>query len=250
MIETRDSDGIRVLTLAHGKANVLDTEFFGALEGALAAAASEAVKAVVLTGTGSIFSAGVDLYRVVNGGKAYLEIFLPALSLGLERLFTFSKPVVAAVNGHAIAGGCILACACDVRIGARGNGRIGVPELRVGVPFPAAALEVVRFAVGEQKLPRLVFGGATYSPDEALALGLLDRVVEPESLMDSAFSEARALSQLGARAFAFSKKQVRQQTVETIHRRSEQSDLDVLGMWSSPDTQAAIRTYLKATLGR
>ena len=250
MIETRDSSDVRILRLAHGKANVLDTELFAALEGALAAAETEAVKAVVLTGTGNIFSAGVDLYRVVNGGRAYLEEFLPALSLGLLRLFTFSKPVVAAVNGHAIAGGCVLACACDARVGARGSGRIGVPELRVGVPFPAAALEVVRFTVGDQRLSQLVFGGATYLADEAQALGLLDHVVDPENLLDTAISEAQRLSQIEARVFAFSKRQIRQQAVETIRRESQQSDSEVLAMWSAPDTQAAIRAYLDATLGR
>ena len=109
MIETADYDGIAVLTLDNGPVNALDLELLSAVPGSLAAVAD--ARAVVLTGSGRSFSAGVDLKQIIDGGLPYVEKFLPALSLAMLTVFEHPKPVVAAVNGHALAGGCVLAAA-------------------------------------------------------------------------------------------------------------------------------------------
>ena len=101
------------------------------------------VKAVILTGTGSSFSAGVDLFRVVKDGPEYGRRVLPRARRLLRAALTLPKPMIAAINGHAIAGGCILAACCDHRIMVEGTGRIGIPELAVGVPFPALPLQIM-----------------------------------------------------------------------------------------------------------
>jgi enoyl-CoA hydratase len=119
MIETADYDGIVILTLNNGPVNALDLELLTAVPERLAAVADS--RAVVLTGSGRSFSAGVDLKRTVDGGLPYVEKFLSSLSLAMLTLFEHPKPVVAAVNGHALAGGCVLAAACDIRLGARGR---------------------------------------------------------------------------------------------------------------------------------
>ena len=124
-----------------------------------------AAKAVVVTGQGRMFSAGVDLPRLVAGGAAYAREFVPAMNHAFETLFAFTKPLVAAVNGHAIAGGCVLACCADYRIMAREPGRIGVPELLVGVPFPVVPLEIVRFATPPQHVQALIYRGLTLAAD-------------------------------------------------------------------------------------
>src|SRR4051812_19623705 len=147
MIELTQHGEVAVLRMAHGKANVLDLEFCNALAARFEDYRQSPAKALVLTGSGRIFSAGVDLVRLVDEGAPYVRAFLPALNRAIETLFSVLKPVVAAVNGHAIAGGCILACAADQRLMARDSGRIGIPELLVGVPFPVVPLEVMRFAV-------------------------------------------------------------------------------------------------------
>ena len=147
MIEIKHDDGIAVLTLTHGKANALDIEFCETLAGRFIELRGSDAKAVVVTGQGKIFSAGVDLIRLSEGGADYIRRFLPALHKLYDAVFYHPKPVVAAINGHAVAGGCVLACCADRRIMARESGRIGVTELLVGVPFPALAFEIVRFAV-------------------------------------------------------------------------------------------------------
>src|SRR5690349_19316107 len=141
MIERSEHEGITTLRLAHGKASALDLELVEGLALLVAEVAQSDTRAVILTGTGSIFSAGVDLFRLVDGGRDYADRFVPALSRMLLELFAFPKPLIIAANGHAIAGGCIFTLAGDYRMMAAGNGRIGIPELLVGVPFPPSVIE-------------------------------------------------------------------------------------------------------------
>ena len=245
-----DRPPIAVLRLDHGKASALDTELLGALDGALAELEASDAAALVLTGTGRIFSAGVDLFRVLDGGEAYLGEFLPALSNALRRLFVFPRPVVAAVNGHAIAGGCILAAACDLKVMAEGDGRIGVPELRVGVPFPTVPLEVLRFAVPPQHLQAMAYVGRTYSPEEALAWGLVDEVAPPEELLPRALETARRLAAIPADSFAATKRHLRRPALERIAAYEDEVEPEVAGLWSRPDVHDHIRDYLDRTLGK
>ena len=144
MVELETREDIALLRLAHGKVSAFDLELLERIAEELDNIEASSSRAVVITGSGGTFSAGVDLFRVLDGGESYLRQFLPALTRVLIRLYTFPRPVVAAINGHAIAGGCVLACACDYRLMAIGRGTIGVPELVVGVPFPLIALEILR----------------------------------------------------------------------------------------------------------
>lgn len=134
---------------------------------------------MVLTGAGRGFSAGVDLKRIVAGGPAYVAEFLPALSSAFLAVFEHPRLVVAAVNGHALAGGRVLAAACDVRL--MSCGTIGLTELAAGVPFPTVPLEVMRHATGAA-VDRLVLTAARLDPQEAHRTGLVDEVVTGDLL--------------------------------------------------------------------
>src|SRR2546430_567265 len=144
MIELTYHGDVTVLRMTHGKANALDLELCNALTARLEEYRQSAAKALVITGSGRMFSAGVDLLRVATEGAPYVRVFLPAVNRAFETLFSLLKPVVAAVNGHAIAGGCIIACAADHRLMARDGGRIGIPALLGGVPCPVVPLEIMR----------------------------------------------------------------------------------------------------------
>jgi len=248
MIGDKTDDGVAVLTLRHGKANALDIEFCEAIAARFAELAHSDVKAVVLTGQGKIFSAGVDLIRLSAGGADYVRKFLPALHKLFEAVFYHPKPVVAAINGHAIAGGCVLACCADRRIMAREAGRIGTTELLVGVPFPALAFEIVRFAVPRHYLPEVTLSGATYTTDEALQRGWIDEVAEPGTLIDDAIAVARELALLSPAAFAQTKKQIRQPVTERVAQSGQATDQAATEIWAAPETLAYIRDYVARTL--
>jgi len=252
MIHRQDHDDVAFLRLAHGKVSALDVELLEGLSASLDELERSPARAAVLTGSGRCFSAGVDLFRVLEGGAAYLDRFLPLLTSTFRRLFTFPRPVVAALNGHAIAGGCILAAACDLRVMARGGdgsgGRVGVPELLVGVPFPLLALEILRFATPGARLGELVLGGATWAPDEALRRGLVDELVEPEGLEARALDLARGLAALPAESFRITKAALRRPYLERFERDGARVDAEVAAAWASDEGQAAIRAYLERTL--
>ena len=236
MIERSESDGIVTLRLAHGKASAMDIELCDELRRQLGA--SRDARAIILTGTGSIFSAGVDLFRMLEEGAAYVERFWPALSAVLEDLFLFPRPVVAAANGHAIAGGCRMVAACDYRL--MSGGKIGVPELLVGVPFPLIALEILTFAAGRDA-QQLAYSGATLPPEEARAKGLIDEVAGADALLPRAREVAQQLAAIPPESFRLTKLAL---------RRRESHDSEALAVWSRPEIHAHIRDYLSRTIGR
>ena len=243
MIERSEDNGIVILRLNHKKASALDVELLEALGRELAAA--EDARAVILTGSGSIFSAGVDLFRIVDEGADYVRRFFPLLRDVVRQLFAMPNPVVAAANGHAIAGGAILVYACDYRLMAAGNGRIGTPELLVGVPFPTAALEIVRFAARD--FQRLVYTGRTLLPDEALAGGLIDEIVAPDVLDARARELAAQLAAIPRDSFRLTKAQLRAPAIEAM-RLGDVNDAQALAVWCDPAIHQGIRDYLSRTV--
>lgn len=248
MIERTTNDGILTLRFAHGKVSALDIELVDALARAIAEAGVSDARAIILTGSGSSFSAGVDLFRLVDGGPEYVERFVPALSRMLLDLFTLDKPVVAAINGHAIAGGAIVAILADHRIMANGSGRIGVPELLVGVPFPPAVLEMLRFAVPMPALQSLVYSGRTMNAGDALAAGVIDEVAEYEALLQRADETARRLAALPRPVFRLTKRQLRDIAADRARGFASKYDHEMLDIWKSPERHAAIRDYLAKTV--
>jgi enoyl-CoA hydratase len=249
VIEQTQHGDVAVLRIAHGKANALDLELCEALTLQLGECARSEARALVVTGEGKMFSAGLDLVRLLAGGSAYTRAFVPVFSRTFETLFTFPKPVVAAVNGHAIAGGAVLACAADYRMMAREPGRIGIPELLVGVPFPVVPLEIMRFSTPPHFLQSLAYRGATYSADEALGRGIVDAVADPDRLLDEAVATAASLAAIPSPAFALTKRLMREPAMRRI-RAGAAIDAEVVDAWASEEILGAIRGYVAKTLKR
>lgn len=248
MIERTDNDGITTLRLAHGKASALDLELVEGFARVIAEVAASDTRAVIVTGTGSIFSAGVDLFRLVDGGREYADRFVPALSRMLLELFAFPRPLIMAVNGHAIAGGCIFTLAGDYRLMAAGNGRIGMPELLVGVPFPPSVIEAIRFALPRQHLQMLMYTGRTFPPDDALRLGIVDEIVDAASLSARAEEMARHYAALPMHAFILAKRQLRDKAIDRARHYGHELDAEVQALWGDPATIEGVRAYLAKTV--
>jgi enoyl-CoA hydratase len=249
MFTREDAGSVAVLRLAHGKVSALDLELCDALSAEVDTIAAGSPSALVITGTGSVFSAGVDLFRVIDGGADYLGRFLPAMRRFFHTLLTFPKPAVAAVNGHAIAGGCIIAAACDHRIMAIGDGRIGVPELSVGVPFPTLPFVIVGARVVPSAFRQLVFGARLVAAADAVTLGLADEVSEPALLIGRACQHAESLAAIPPLTYALTKRTFNTPLLERVNAESA-LNAEAQQAWSSPDVQARIRAYLSETLRR
>ena len=246
MIEVSHQDSIAILRMANGKANAMSLEFCELLSVRFEELATSSAHAIVITGTGKIFSAGVDLVRLLDGGPAYIGKFLPALCRMFLSVFSCPKPVVAAINGHAIAGGCVLACAADRRLMAQDGGRIGVTELLVGVPFPSIALEIMRCATAPRYFSDVILSAATYLPAEAMGRGLIDDTVDAGILLDRALERAHALAALPPAAFAITKHQIRQAALERAKLDASRAEIEQI--WTAPDTLNHIRDYVARTL--
>lgn len=240
MLDVEQRPGVTLVRLRHGKVNALDLELLRALSAVMRDLDGNG--AVVITGAGSAFSAGVDLNRVVAGGRPYVQEFLPALSDAFLAVFDHPGPVLAAINGHAVAGGCVLAAACDVRM--MSLGQIGLAELSVGVPFPPTAMEILRHAIGPA-VGRLVLTAALLDASQAQAIGLVHEVTGPDVLLDSAIDRAQRMAQIPAGVFALSKRQLQRPARERIAARRG-DDETVLATWSSDHTRDAIARYLDA----
>jgi enoyl-CoA hydratase len=214
VIESTTKDGVAVLAMRHGKANALDTELCQALCGALDDVAAEGAAAVVLTGTGTVFSAGVDLKRVTAEREEYVATFLPELRLAFTRWTVM----------------------------ARGPGRAGVTELLVGVPFPAVALELLRLRAGDAQARPLALSGATFGAGEALARGLVDEAVPAAELAGRSLAAAQRLAALGP-AFGITKRQLRQRFLARVHDLAV-LDAEVDAIWKAPATLERIQCFM------
>jgi enoyl-CoA hydratase len=213
------ADGVAVLTLDDGKANVLSLEMLAAINDALdQAAADDAV--VVLTGRPGIFSGGFDLKVLRAGGEDAARMLEEGFELSL-RLLEFPSPVIIACSGHAVAMGLFILLSADYRIGVDGTFKIVANEAAIGMTMPWAAIEITRYRVAPAHLHRVLALAETYTPAEAVAAGILDRVVAEPDLRRSALELAALYAGLDRTAHEATKLRVREEAVGAIQEGLE-----------------------------
>jgi enoyl-CoA hydratase len=232
------ADGVTIVRFDNAPVNALDLDVLEVI----IASMGRAEGPVVITGAGRSFSAGVDLRALIDGGSDYAERFVTALSDAFLAIFDHPAPVIAAINGHAIAGGCVLAMCADVRL--MSGGTIGLTELAVGVPFPVAALEICRDAMGISA-PRAALQAKTIDADTALARGWIDAVVPKDELLSQALAAARELGKYSPAAYAATKKQLHQPARAAIDAGAA-TDADVRASWISEETRSRITGFLES----
>jgi enoyl-CoA hydratase len=238
MIRTETTDGIRTLVLANGKAHALDGPLLIALTAALEDAAQTAPRGLVLTAEGSIFCAGIDLVALHGSERAKVQELLDALYDACRALFAYPHPVVAALNGHAIAGGALLSLACDHRVMAEGAGKWGLSESALGLSIPAYGIEIVRYALPRPVAEKLMYSGSVYPAYKAHDMGALDQLVDPQQLAPRAMEWITNVTS-SLPAFADLKSKLRGPTLAAMeHARAQ--DGDWLALWFSEPTQAKL----------
>lgn len=236
MLNVQPHDGVTLVELEHGPVNALDLD----LCEAITAAFGKVQGPVVLTGSGRSFSAGVDLRQVVEGGPDYVDRFLRALSVSLAAVFTYPAPTVAAVNGHAVAGGCLLALACDARL--MSAGKIGLTEVSVGVSFPPVALGIARHTLGVG-IDRAVLRAELVDTNEAHRIGMVDELVDADVLRDEAQRRAVRLGAHPPAAYREAKLALRRPVLAAA---ADGDQAAVIAQWNSSETQALLAAQLEA----
>jgi enoyl-CoA hydratase len=214
LVQYAQEGSIAVITMDDGKANALSPAMLEAIGSAFDKAEKDA-KAVILAGRPGRFCAGFDLKIMMTGPDAAMSMIMKGGELFL-RLYEFPKPIVMAVTGHAMAGGILLAATGDIRIGARGDFKLGLNEVQNNMPVPVLAHELARDRLTAKELLPAVAHAKIYDPDAAVEAGWLDLAVEGENLASEAMATATKLGALPAFAYATSKKSLRTQTIEYI----------------------------------
>jgi enoyl-CoA hydratase/carnithine racemase len=223
--------------LERGKVNALDEEVVDELAECFRGLARDPdVRSVVLVGTGKFFSFGFDIPGFLGHSKEAFLAYLRKFAALYRDLFAHPKPVVAALNGHAVAGGCMLALACDARLMAAGKGKVALNEIAFGSSLFAGSVEMLRYLVGGRNAERVACSGAMYAPEEALALGLVDRVVPEASLLEAAREVARVHGAKEPAAFRSVKALLRGPVLEEMARREEASLREFVEIWYSERT--------------
>jgi len=210
-LRIEDRGGVRVLSLSRGKANALTTPFCEELRAAAHEAQEDpAVRGVVLTSASpKIFCAGFDLAELAHAEPSAFAQFIRKFDTLFFDLYLLGKPLVAALTGHAVAGGALLAATADFRFAADGPGTIGLPEVTLGVHVPRHCVEAMRATVGEQALTHWALLGETMPFAEARDLGAIDRIVPPAALVDEAVAFAGRLAGASSEVYAAIKRDLR-----------------------------------------
>jgi enoyl-CoA hydratase/carnithine racemase len=237
-IEIDRDDGIAVATMSRGKVNAFNLAFIKELREALDSMADDAaVEGAVLTGRGKFFSFGFDVPEMYDFSPDEFTGFVEEYCESYRELFLFPKPLVAAINGHCVAGGCILALACDARVLAADVAKMALNEVTFGSSIFAGAVEMLRFAAGSTNASQVLLTGKMYKGAEAAALGLADEVAAAEQVAARACEVARTLAANGGPAFGSLKRLLREPVAKNWMRRERDAIAEFVDIWYSPATR-------------
>jgi enoyl-CoA hydratase len=200
-------EGIGIVTINRPQAlNTLNIEVFRELDALFKEIENDpAIRVVILTGEGKAFVAGVDIREMKDNDDVTIQKFIKVARRAGDRIYNLSKPVIAAINGYAFGGGDELALACDLRLAAD-NARFGQQEINLGIVPGGGGISRLARLVGMTRAKEVVFTGDAIDARTALEIGLINRVVPPERLMEEAKALAKKLLTKSGTALAYAKK--------------------------------------------
>ncbi len=236
------SDGIATVRIERGKVNALNGTVVSELRDVFQGLETDgSVRSVILTGTGRFFSFGFDIPEFLNYSKDEFGGYLDAFTDFYRYLFRYPKPVVAALNGHTVAGGCMMAIACDHRLMADGKAKIALNEIGFGSSVFAGSTAILVYCIGSKKAQQMLYSGRMYSAQEALQIGLVDEAVQEELLAARALEVAREYAGRDSVAFSGIKNLLRAPVSEQIALREKDSIKEFLDIWYSGKTWENLR---------
>lgn len=245
MLEIHDHAAIRELRLARPPANALDPTLVAALRAAIEAAPGDGARALVLSGRPGMYSAGLDVPLLLGLDRPAMERFLGDFLALLRAVATSPLPIIAAITGHAPAGGAVLAIHCDHRIMVEGDFRIGLNEVQVGLALPRVIHSTLVRVVGRRQAERLAVRGLLISAGEALRIGLVDELAPPEGILELALERARDFLAVPAGAMARTRALARQDIAASFAAEERSTWESFVVDWYSAETQGALRALVE-----
>jgi len=228
-----------MLVLDAPPANALGEQVLGELDAALdAAAAAPQVRALVVTGDGRFFSGGFDLAaprRDAAQARSMRDLYRDVH----VKLLSLPKPTVAMVNGHAIAGGLVLALACDCRLGRKGDYQIGLNEVAIGASFPKIAFEIVCLKLSHAHASELMLGAALYPASEGVRLGFVDELLSSDNLEPNVLRRAGRMGAFPRQAYAHTKAALVHEALVRTRGETEEEAETTAAVWTTEESRAA-----------
>ncbi|MBT4521629.1 MAG: enoyl-CoA hydratase/isomerase family protein [Halieaceae bacterium] len=238
-VDSWREDNIAVIQLNRPRANAITYELACQLEIALDNAIANNPGAIVVTGTGSFFSGGLDLKAVPQYSADQQRAFLSVINRVITRLYACPLPVVAAINGHAIAAGFMFALTTDYRIGPESGALFGLTEVRAGIPFPAAPMEVLKAELAPRDVRITALTAHNYSSKEARSRGVLDEVIAAKDVLTRGMEVARDFATMPPDAYSRVKFQIRRTTIDALNYLNTAKSDPMLDQWFSPGAASA-----------
>jgi len=238
-------DRLAIVTLDKGKSNALNREMILELTDLFKNVADDPnIGGVIVTGKEQFFSAGLDLFELYHYSEKEAESFWHLFLDFVAAITAFKKPMVAAINGHSPAGGCVIALACDYRIMAEGKFIVGLNEVPVGIIVPNSIFKLYSFWLGQASAARNLLEGKLFSPDEALQAGLVDELVNPASILTAAERKIRKYMAMEANTWSASKLNIRKDLIAAT-AADQQEELDLmLQQWWSQGTRSILKSII------
>lgn len=237
-IDTQIKDGIASLVLSRGKVNAINQAVVDEIHSSLLSLQNDSkVKAIILTGKGKFFSFGFDIPEFLPCSKQEFANYLHSFTDLYSYMFLYPKPIIAAINGHAIAGGCMLASTCDYRIMVSGNAKIALNEITFGATIFAGSAELLRYWTGDKNATEILLTGNMYLAEEAKELDLIEEVNSENNLMERAIQKANELGNKPLPAFSSLKLLLRESIINHVKAIEKDSIDEFIEIWYSDETR-------------
>lgn len=231
-VQVENVEGIAIVRLSRPPANALNIELVEALRDAMEGVRTDdAVKAAILTGLGDVFCAGVDVKAVPEYSPEQMRRMIMGINRMCLTVYSMLKPLVTAVDGHAIGGGLVMALMGDYRVVTDAECKLGLAEVKAGLPFPACPMEIVKAEMRPEVMRRLALTGDEISPDTAISMGLFDEQVEAATLMERAKAVATGLTGHPSPAYRVIKNQIRVAAIVRMADIVEREADPLLNQW-------------------
>jgi enoyl-CoA hydratase/carnithine racemase len=241
-VKLSKKNNIAIVELGRGKVNAINEAAVEQLDSCFEALAEDdEVRCIILTGRGKFFSFGFDIPEFMNFSRDNFAVFLTKFTDLYLDIFMFPKPVIAALNGHTIAGGCMLATACDHRIMVSGKAKISLNEITFGSSVFFGSVEILKYCVGAGNAQSILYSGMMYQAEEALRLGLIDTIVPEEAVLEKAEEVAIDFAGKDDKAFAGIKNLLRKPVEQRIREKEKESIRNFINIWYSEKTRENLR---------